>query len=379
VFPHLRHVYDPRERLLVGVADAVLAAATWPARRFAAARRPRQVRRILLLRLERIGDLLMTLGAIEAARATWPGAGIDLAVGSWNSDLARLLPWPSRVEIVDAPWLSRGEPSATWPRMLAHARRWRRTGYDLVINLEGDIRSNLLAGLTGAPVRVGFPMAGGGSLLTHAVAHDPGAHTDENTRRLIREAAAVLGQDVVEPPASWPRLSIPAAIAAEAEALLAARGVGAGTPLVGLHASGGRAIKQWHPARFGEAAGQLASALGATVVMTGTPADRPLVDAARAALAPGTPVVDLAGPLDLVTLAAVLARVTIYVTGDTGPMHLAAAMGTPVVAVFGLSDPARYAPLAPHRRIVRIDLPCAPCNRVRLPPERCRGHVPDCL
>jgi ADP-heptose:LPS heptosyltransferase len=60
-------------------------------------------------------------------------------------------------------------------------------------------------------------------------------------------------------------------------------------------------------------------------------------------------------------------------------MHLAAAVGTPVVAIFGPSEPVRYAPWTASRRIVRIDLPCSPCNRIRLPPERCRGHVPDCL
>jgi ADP-heptose:LPS heptosyltransferase len=78
-------------------------------------------------------------------------------------------------------------------------------------------------------------------------------------------------------------------------------------------------------------------------------------------------------------LAAVLQRLAVFVTGDTGPMHLAAAVGTPVAAVFGPSDPARYAPLTSRARIVRIDLPCSPCNRIRLPPDRCRGHVPDCL
>jgi ADP-heptose:LPS heptosyltransferase len=150
-------------------------------------------------------------------------------------------------------------------------------------------------------------------------------------------------------------------------------------PLVGLHASGGREIKQWQPARFGQAAGRVAQQIDARVVLTGAPGDRTLVEAARAALPPSVDVVDLADGVDLMTLAAVLQQLTIYVTGDTGPMHLAAAMGTPVVAVFGLSDPRRYAPLSPHRRIVRIDLPCSPCNRVRLPPARCQGHVPDCL
>ena len=60
-------------------------------------------------------------------------------------------------------------------------------------------------------------------------------------------------------------------------------------------------------------------------------------------------------------------------------MHLAVAVGTPVVAVFGPSDPARYAPRGPLDRVVRVDLPCSPCNRIRLPPARCVGHTPDCL
>jgi ADP-heptose:LPS heptosyltransferase len=60
-------------------------------------------------------------------------------------------------------------------------------------------------------------------------------------------------------------------------------------------------------------------------------------------------------------------------------MHLAHAVGTPIVAVFGPSDPARYAPRGIRDRVVRIDLPCSPCNRIRLPPARCVGHTPDCL
>ena len=78
-------------------------------------------------------------------------------------------------------------------------------------------------------------------------------------------------------------------------------------------------------------------------------------------------------------LAGLLQRARLLLTGDTGPMHLAAAVGTPVLAVFGPSMPWRYAPLVEHHRIVRVDLPCSPCNRIRLPPERCQGHIPDCL
>ena len=82
------------------------------------------------------------------------------------------------------------------------------------------------------------------------------------------------------------------------------------------------------------------------------------------------------GRLDLVELAGLLASLDLLVTGDTGPMHLASAVDTPLVALFGPSDPRRYGPTSPRQRILRVDLPCSPCGQVRLPPERCRGHVP---
>ena len=78
-------------------------------------------------------------------------------------------------------------------------------------------------------------------------------------------------------------------------------------------------------------------------------------------------------------LAAVLRRLALLVTPDTGPMHLAAAVGTPVVGIFGPSDPVRYAPLSPRAAVVHADLWCRPCNRMRRPPRRCSNGTPDCL
>ncbi|MCR4374287.1 MAG: glycosyltransferase family 9 protein, partial [Acidobacteria bacterium] len=155
----------------------------------------------------------------------------------------------------------------------------------------------------------------------------------------------------------------------------------AGAPpgrLVGLHVSGGRESKQWHLSRFAEVGRALAADGRTTLVLTGGPGDRAMVDQVRAALG-AAPVVDAAGTLDLPATAALLARLDVLVTGDTGPMHLAAAVNTPIVALFGPSDPRRYGPLAPRQQVLRVQLPCSPCGQVRLPPERCRGHVPDCM
>jgi ADP-heptose:LPS heptosyltransferase len=216
---------------------------------------------------------------------------------------------------------------------------------------------------------------GGGSLLDTALDYDPRAHTIANARRLVSQTFA---QPVRE--AARPRISIPEAVAREATALLRRPGATttAARPLIGVHVSGGRAIKQWDPDRFAAVASRLIEKRNALIVLTGGPADRALVDDVKRTL-PAETVVDVAGNVDLLVLAAMLEQMDLLVTGDTGPMHLATAVGTPVVAVFGPSAPARYAPTGPYDRVVRVDLPCSPCNRIRQPPDRCVGHTPDCL
>jgi ADP-heptose:LPS heptosyltransferase len=172
-----------------------------------------------------------------------------------------------------------------------------------------------------------------------------------------------------------PALSIPAANRAEAERLLSRF---AGMTTIGLQVSAGRAIKQWPEERFRTIAERLVRDRGAAIVLAGSPADRAQVDAVLSALPPER-AMDLSGGTPLLTVAAVLERLDLFVTGDTGPMHLAHLVGTPVVAIFGPSEPRRYAPRGCRDHVVRIDLPCSPCNRIRRPPGRCTGHTPDCL
>jgi lipopolysaccharide heptosyltransferase II len=358
-------IYARRERALVAAADAALAPLRW----FRPSPPAGPPARVLLLRLERIGDLLMTIDAIAAVRSAWPAADIDLAVGSWNRDLAALIPGIRTVLTLDVPWLARGEAGDRWSALTTAARSWRGR-YDAVVNFEPDIRTNFLAWLSGTPRRVGYWTGGGGALLTDAIAFDPRAHVSDNSLRL---AAVAIGAP--PPLASVPaRLTLPADARSRAAAALKTTN----RPRIGVHVSGGRESKQWHLDRFAHVARRLAEERGATIVLTGSASDRPLVDAVRAQLH-GIPVIDVAGALDLPALAGLLADLDVLVTGDTGPMHVASAVGTPIVALFGPADSQRYGPRSPRQRIIRVDLPCSPCGQVRLPPERCRGHVPDCM
>ncbi len=361
-------IYDRRERALVSAGDAVLAAVTSVARPFRRRRRPDAPARILLLRLERIGDLLMALPAIADARAAAPDAEIDLVVGSWNAEVASSIPGINQVVVVDAPWLARGAKGAGAAALARTAIRWRARRYDIALNFEPDVRSNAMLALAGIRWTAGYRSAGGGALLDQALDYLPRQHTVDNARRLV---LAVLGEGRV--PAT-DRLAIPEARQHEAAALLGGRA----RPIVAMHVAGGREVKQWDPQRFAAVARQLIEDRGATIVLTGGRADAGLVDGVKQAL-PAAHVVDVSTLESLLSVAAVLERCDLMITGDTGPMHLAAAVGTPIVAVFGPSDPRRYAPRGPLDRVIRVDLPCAPCNRIRLPPARCTGHIPDCL
>jgi ADP-heptose:LPS heptosyltransferase len=361
-------IYDRRERALVAAADALLSPAALG--RVFRRRDSEPPRRILCFRLERIGDLLMTGHALAELRALAPGASIDLAVGSWNRDIAAAIPGIDRIETLDAGWLARDGSGHTPLGLARRVAGWRERRYDLAINFEPDIRTNFAMAAAGARRRVGFGSGGGGALLDLALDYDPSMHTVDNARRLVHAAAGRAPDDAVH----W-GLRIPEASRAEATRLLAPFG---GALKVGMHVSGGRAIKQWPEDRFREVAEHLVADRSAAIVLTGSPGDRAQVDLVRAALPPDR-VLDLSGGISLLTAAAVIEQLALFVTGDTGPMHLANAVGTPIVAVFGPSDPRRYAPRGTRDVVVRIDLPCSPCNRIRRPPERCVGHTPDCL
>jgi ADP-heptose:LPS heptosyltransferase len=358
-----------RDAALVTVADTLL----WPigvTRRVWRRRPSAPPRQVLCLRLERLGDLVMTLPALAELRARIPAAAIDLVVGSWNETLAKTIPGIRHVDVVDANWLARDGGGQSLEALLLHAIGWRQRGYDLAINFEPDIRSNLLLAASGAAWTAGFISGGGGPLLDTRLDYDTSRHTTVNAVNLVqslfpRETTKAAAESTV---------TLPESARAEAATLLDPI---KGTVAIGIHVGAGREIKQWPIDRFRDVATVLQQR-GAALVFTGSAEDRAMVDGVTAHL-PAHAVLDLVGRADVGVLAAVIARLDLLLTVDTGPMHLASAVGTPVVAIFGPSDPARYAPTGPRDRVVRVDLPCSPCNRIRQPPARCVGHTPDCL
>jgi ADP-heptose:LPS heptosyltransferase len=332
---------------------------------------PGSARRILALRLDRLGDLLMTLPALAGLRRLAPDAEIELAVGSWNEEIARGLPFVDRLRIVDAPWSAWGK-RAGW-REAARALREGGTP-DLAIEFQGDARAIVLMARTGAMLRAGYGDTGGAYLLTHVGLWD-------EARSWYRQNVELLG-------VLFPGKPLPKTIEPYNFLLSEDRRVGQEVldglglkrrPFIGIHPSAGRAIKQWEVEKFAALADRLAGATTGTVVLTGSDADRELVEnvAARSKSGPKK----LIGGIGLRGFAGFLERLDLFVSGDTGPMHLADAVGCPGVAIFGPSDPRRYRPEGDDlRTVVRNPLYCSPCNMIRRPPRECsRLEAPECV
>ncbi len=372
-------IYDPLERVVLGAADLPGRALGGMLAAIGARRPPivdpAAIRDVLVLRLDRIGDVLMSLPALGDLRAALPRARIRLAVGGWSEAIARGAP-VDEVLVWSAPWVGRASEGAmTYAEIARRARGLAAAPPDLAIDLQGDVRPAFLLRLTGARVRVGYANTGGSYLLTHVVELDETVSWVEQNRRAI---ARVLGPGIAATPDP-----LTPADRDFAQRLFGTLALEGRRPLVGIHPSGGRAVKQWDVARWREVASRLQHTFRATVLVTGSEADRPLAQTLAAELPDR--VFDLTGRLSVRETLAVIARLDLFLSPDTGPMHMACSVDTPSVAVFGPSDPVRYfsggsgAPGTRHV-VVRPALWCAPCNLIRKPPAECTtAEGPECL
>jgi heptosyltransferase-2 len=298
-----------------------------------------------------VGDTVMSLPTLEALAAS--GRALTVLARRSLHPLLRLAPHVAAV-------LEKGEPGATIARL-------REGGFDEAIVLPNSVRSAWLPRRAGVPYRWGYAGGGRSFLLAPAVPRPP----RRPPRPQVEDYAALLEAMGVAAPASWvPRLELDdAARSAGAERLRRGRIDVGRSPRIGLFAGAEFGpSKRWPWPRFAELARMLRRDHPATqIVIVAGPARDELWSAVRIHEESGKihPVI---GPdLDLAGLAGVLAHLDVLVTNDSGPMHLAAALGVRTVALFGPTDPRRTAPAGAGHAVLHRDLWCSPCFKRRCP------------
>jgi ADP-heptose:LPS heptosyltransferase len=291
-------------------------------------------RRIIILRALYLGDLLCAVPALRALRQRFPDAEVTLIGLPWAHDLVGRLPYLDR--LLPSPGF-RGLPEAPYDQERTErffAAR-RQEGYDLAIQMHGSGRStNDLIAALGAREAIGFGVSGDDRVTATA----PWFEEESEVLRCLRLAELVgagCGNAAIEFPTAPDEDR-------QASALLSTLPA-AGGPLVALHAGAKDPRRRWPAERFAELGDALSVRFGARIVLTGGPDDeligREIQQRLRA------PALNLIGQTDLGAFAAVIARLDLLVTNDTGASHLAAAMRTPSVVLFGFARPERWAPL----------------------------------
>lgn len=320
------------------------------------------LRRLLIVKPSSLGDVVHALPTLAALRRRFPSSKLVWLV---KREWAEVLEGnPDLDEVLAVDLSARG-----WPAAIRAVREGR---FDLVMDLQGLLRSAVLGWASGSAVRVGFTNGREGSpwLYTHRVPV-PDASMHAVDRYLLM--ARFLGADVGRvKPADFPLPRDPAA-EARVEVLLAAAGVRAGTMLVALNPSARWATKRWPAESFAAAGDWLQRYGGARVAIVGSGKERSAGDEVIRCMQ--TTPLDLVGKTTMKELIALLRRLRVFITNDSGPMHLAAAVGTPVIAPFGPTDPARTGPYGAGHRVLRSGVPCSPCFS-----RRCANAVTmECL
>lgn len=315
---------------------------------------------ILLIQLKRIGDLILTVPAIAALRKAFPAAKISLVAAHGSRELLPAIPG------LDRTFAARGRVSDA-PQFFAVAK----AKFDCCLDFSRTDRSAFLTLLSGAPRRITYDTIRREPL--RRLSYNEFVPSQVRFLHTIDHHLALLAPLGVEEGSREIRLKLPATAKAKAAEVIAKTGLG--NDFVVLHPGSARAEKFWIARRWAEVADQIFDDGRLRCVLTGGKLRMEQEHIARIKAHLQHPVVDLSGQLDLLSLGALLQRARLLITIDSAPMHLAAAFGTPQIALFGPTNPFHWRPWATPATILRAGNPAPVIDFVPKQPPRSMKEI----
>lgn len=326
--------------------------------------RHRETSKIVLKSVNWVGDTIMTMPAIRAVRERFPAARITAIAPPWVAALLKINP------DVDEVWEE--DARKDWRAFARLARRIRAERFDLGISFPNSFASALLLWAGGVRRRVGYARDGRGLLLTDRVRVRPALLRTHEVHYHLHLLSRLGGVPESPPPLV---LKEDERARANVDRVLESEEVAPQTPLIGLNpcAFYGSA-KRWLPQRFAAVGQRLVEALGGVAVVTGSQDEGPAAQEVCDGV--GARARNLAGRFDLAETASLIRRTTVFVTNDSGAMHVGAAVGARTVAIFGPTNWVTTAPWSENAILVRRQVSCAPCMLRHCPIDhRCMERV----
>lgn len=315
-----------------------------------------QIKSIVVRGTNWVGDAIMTIPALWELRRILPDAHITLATRSWTQGIFAGARFIDDLLIYD-----RESPLASPFKQIGE---WRRRKFDAAILFQNAFEAALIARFASVPIRLGYATDGRGFLLTHRVAKTDEVKTRHEVYYYLNLVAEferwILGQSTVGQ--TEPRMELPVTDERRraADELLRASGVGKDRPVIALcPGSTNSRAKRWPAERFARLADRLIEELHAEIVLIGAEDELPVSREVENAMLQ-KPVV-LTGATKLAEAVGVLSATDLLITNDTGPAHIAAALGRPTLVIFGPTDPTTTRPFGDNAVVIRKPPECAPC------------------
>jgi len=319
-------------------------------------------KKILIRQTNWIGDAVMTMPAMDLLHEAFPGEEIWMAARPWVAPLFEALPW-----IRGIIQLEKGSGMARVPALLSHAGRIRQQGFRLGLLFPNSFESALLFLLAGIPERAGYATDFRGVLLNRKIPVPPDKRMRHEVFFYLNLVSRLTGLPVPKEPEI--RLQVPGAGKAGADRLLSECGLKGAAPLIGFNpgAAYGPA-KCWPKGRWVELGRMFLSSLAkCRIVILGTKREEAAFGQMASQIGRGA--VSLAGRTGLAEAMGVIERLDLLVTNDSGLMHIGAGLATPLVAIFGSTNPVTTGPWSKRALVVRHELECSPCLRRTCPGE----------
>ena len=320
---------------------------------------PERIKTILIRGTNWIGDVIMSLPAVSSVRRTFPGARIAILAKPWVADLYRACPDIDDVIVFQSPGMHDGIGGK-----IRLADELRKENFDLALLLQNAIEAALIAWRARIPLRVGYNSDCRGPLLTHSVQRTREirrVHQIDYYLEMVKALGfATAGKNIHIIPGDD-------ALSA-AETILAEQGIQRGDTLIGIApgASYGPA-KMWFPERFAAVADRLTDELSAKIILFGSSGDRERTDHVQRHSAHS--LINLAGETALREVIALIHRCDLFISNDSGLMHLAGALGVPLVAIFGSTNPIATSPAGERSIVIHKDVSCSPCLKKECPAD----------
>lgn len=323
-------------------------------------------RRILVVKLDHIGDVLLATPVFSNLRLAFPNSELHALTGTWSRVILENHPDVDKVLTYNSPSFCRSEQPTSIRETYQLFRQLRRQKYDLLLELRGDMRITCFSLLRATPRRINRATI----QIISRLGFQRFSSTHETTRNL--DVIKLAG---IPTPIQKTTFAVPKEDEKWASDFIKAQEINSEIAFIAIHPGSPMPIKRWKPERYAELSDWLIKQKNAQVIFVGVTDEIPIIEEIQNLMIGKS--TNIAGKTTIPQLASILKKCKLFIGNDSGPMHLAAAVDSPTIGLYGPGDPTRFGPVGDKCQTIRKKLDCPPCsdNTCRFGEEGCMSKI----